>query len=388
MSSSPATDIGRSISPDEEEAANDAEGARGVDWSIRPKSRALWLRPHPILICLLVLVMAAFCAMMIGRSWVPPNEILRILADHALSALPFVPESPVRQTWTAAEESVILQVRLPRILLGVLVGGGLALGGACLQALFRNPLVSPDIIGVTAGASLGGVLAMMLGLSSLYLVANAFGFGLLALLFVLLLAKLSRGGAILMIVLGGIVIAAFFNACVSFLTYIADPYSELPSIVHWLLGSLASANYEKVVVALVPIILGSIVILGLRWRINVLSLGDEDAIAMGVNPRILRPVLLGAVALMTAGTVAVAGAVSWVGLVVPHLARLWVGTDHRVLLPTSILLGGIYLVLVDTLSRTLTSSELPLGILTAIIGAPVFVTLLVVSMRRGTLHGL
>lgn len=350
--------------------------------------RAAWLRGHPFAICIVLLLVIAIGAMTFGRSWVPPNEILRMGADRALGAMPVVGESPIRRTWTVAEESVVFQVRLPRVVLGLLVGGALSLGGACLQGLFRNPLVSPDIIGVTAGASLGGVLAMMLGLSSAFLVSSAFGFGLLALAFVLLLAKLSRGGAILMIVLGGIVIAAFFNACVSFLTYIADPYTELPSIVHWLLGSLASANYDKVLVALVPIVVGAVVILGMRWRINVLSLGDEDATALGVNPHRLRPALLVAVALLTAGTVAVAGAVSWVGLVVPHLARLWVGTDHRVLLPIAAMLGGMYLVLIDALSRTLTSSELPLGILTAIIGAPVFVTLLVTSMRKGTLHGL
>ncbi|MBM7367320.1 FecCD family ABC transporter permease [Gordonia hydrophobica] len=345
-------------------------------------------RVHPVAVCVVIVLMVAVAALTIGRSWVPPNEILRICADRFLALLPFIDDSPVRRTWTDAEASIVLQVRLPRVILGLLVGGALSLGGACLQALFRNPLVSPDIIGVTAGASLGGVLALMLGLSSALLVGGAFGFGLVALAMVLALARLARTGAVLMIVLGGIVIAAFFNACVSFITYVADPYSELPSIVHWLLGSLASADYGKVITALIPVALGATVILGMRWRINVLSLGDDDATALGVDPRRARPLLLGAIALMTAGTVAVAGAVSWVGLVVPHLARLWVGTDHRVLLPVSILLGGAYLTVIDTLSRTLTSSELPLGVLTAIIGAPVFVGLLIIAIRKGTLSGL
>lgn len=345
-------------------------------------------RPHPLLVGMVALVIVMIAALAIGRYWVPPNEIFRILADQVLTSLPLIDASPIRRTWTDAEAAVVLHTRLPRVILALLVGGALSLGGACLQALFCNPLVSPDIIGVTAGASLGGVLALMLGMSSVVLVGGAFGFGLLALTFVLALARLARSGAVLMIVLGGIVTAAFFNACVSFITYVADPYSELPSIVHWLLGSLASAGYGKVLVALVPITLGTVVILGMRWRINVLSLGDEDAAALGVNPHRARVLLLGAVALMTAGTVAVAGAVSWVGLVVPHLARLWVGDDHRVLLPTSILVGGTYLIIIDTLSRTLTSSELPLGILTAIIGAPVFVALLVIAIRRGTLSGL
>ena len=335
-----------------------------------------------LLLCFLILCAVALVSMAAGRYWVPPNEILRILANEATSV--FGGEGLIRRTWTDQEATVVLDVRLPRVLLAFLVGGALSLGGACLQALFRNPLVSPDIIGVTAGASFGGVLVLTLGLSGGWMVGGAFGFGLAALAGVLLLGRLGgRDNAMLMIVLGGIVVAAFFNALVSFMTYIADPYSELPSIVHWLLGSIAAATYNKVLTALIPVAVGAAVVLALRWRLNVLSLGDDDAAALGVNPQRSRVLLLCAVALMTAGTVAVAGAVGWVGLVVPHLARLWVGPDHRVLLPASLLLGGTYLMLIDTLSRSITSSELPLGILTAIIGAPVFVALLARSQKKG-----
>lgn len=345
------------------------------------------LRAHPILLCALVLVVVAVGSMAIGRYWVPPNEILRILAHRILELLPLIDEGVIRQTWTPQESTVVLDVRLPRVLLAFLVGGALSLAGACLQALFQNPLVSPDIVGVTAGASFGGVLVLVLGLSGGWMVGGAFGFGLMALAVVLLLGRLGTGAKTLMIVLGGIVVAAFFNALVSFMTYLADPYSDLPSIVHWLLGSLASAGYDKVLIALVPIGVGTLVVLGMRWRMNVLSLGDDDAAALGVNPHRARMILLGAVALMTAGTVAVAGAVGWVGLVVPHLARLWVGTDHRVLLPVSLLLGGTYLVVIDMLSRSLSSSEIPLGILTAMIGAPVFVVLLAQSKKKAWLNG-
>ncbi|WP_246657890.1 FecCD family ABC transporter permease [Arthrobacter yangruifuii] len=335
-------------------------------------------------LCVLILCAVALISMAAGRYWVPPNEILRILFNE-VSAL-FGGDGLVRRTWTEQEATVVLDVRLPRVLLAFLVGAALSLGGACLQALFRNPLVSPDIIGVTAGASFGGVLVLTLGLSGGWMVGGAFGFGLAALAGVLLLGRLGgRDNAMLMIVLGGIVVAAFFNALVSFMTYLADPYSELPSIVHWLLGSIAAASYDKVLTALVPVAIGAVVVLALRWRLNVLSLGDDDAAALGVNPHRSRVLLLCAVALMTAGTVAVAGAVGWVGLVVPHLARLWVGPDHRILLPASLLLGGTYLMLIDTLSRSITSSELPLGILTAIIGAPVFVVLLARSQKKAAL---
>ncbi|MGF7124450.1 iron complex transport system permease protein [Rhodococcus sp. BE178] len=242
--------------------------------------------------------------------------------------------------------------------------------------------MSPQILGVSSGASFGGVLALVLGIGSTFLVGGAFLFGLVALGMVLLIGRSRSGGAILMIVLGGVVTSAFFSALVSFITYIADPYSTLPSIVFWLMGSLATADMAKVAVAAVPILLGAALILALRWRINILSLGDDDAASLRVNPGRLRAVLLMMVALMTAGAVAVSGVIGWVGLVVPHLARLWVGPDHRISMPTTFVLGAAYLTIIDTLSRTVSSGEIPLGILTAIIGAPVFVLLLRNSRRQ------
>ncbi|WP_107983382.1 FecCD family ABC transporter permease [Rhodococcus sp. OK519] len=319
------------------------------------------------------IIAVGLISLSVGRYTVPVNEVARILVDQVVS-LP--------RTWTDAESNVVLGVRLPRVLLGMLVGGGLALGGAALQAAFRNPLVSPQILGVSSGASFGGVLALMFGLGSTFLVGGAFLFGLAALGMVLLIGRTRSGGAILMIVLGGVVTSAFFSALVSFITYVADPYSTLPSIVFWLMGSLATADMAKVLIAAVPILLGSAVIIGLRWRINILSLGDDDAASLGVNPGRLRAVLLTMVALMTAGAVAVSGVIGWVGLVVPHIARLWVGPDHRISMPTTFVLGAAYLTIIDTLSRTVSSGEIPLGILTAIIGAPVFVLLLRNSRRQ------
>lgn len=283
---------------------------------------------------------------------------------------------PIEQTWYPQEASAVLDVRMPRVLLALLVGGGLALGGAVLQGVFRNPLVSPEVIGVSAGASFGGVLALVLSLGSAALVGGAFLTGLVALVLVLAIARLASGSPLLMVVLGGVVVSAFFSTLVSLLSFVADPYETLPAVTFWLLGSLATASYGKVLVAAVPIGLGVVIALALRWRLNILSLGEEDAAALGVPPRLTRNVLLVAVALIAAGAVAVSGVVGWVGLVVPHICRLIVGSDHRVLLPASLLVGAGYLLLIDTLSRSLTSSELPLGILTAIIGAPFFILLL------------
>ncbi|SFN38181.1 iron complex transport system permease protein [Pseudonocardia ammonioxydans] len=317
-------------------------------------------------IALVVLLIAVF-ALATGRYGVPPVEVARLLIGQVL---------PIEQTWYPQEASAVLDVRMPRVLLALLVGGGLALGGAVLQGVFRNPLVSPEVIGVSAGASFGGVLALVLSLGSAALVGGAFLTGLVALVLVLAIARLASGSPLLMVVLGGVVVSAFFSALVSLLSFVADPYETLPAVTFWLLGSLATASYGKVLVAAVPIGLGVVIALALRWRLNILSLGEEDAAALGVPPRLTRNVLLVAVALIAAGAVAVSGVVGWVGLVVPHICRLIVGSDHRVLLPASLLVGAGYLLLIDTLSRSLTSSELPLGILTAIIGAPFFILLL------------
>lgn len=314
-----------------------------------------------------LLVVVCLVALASGRFEVPLAHVGQVLLS---------PVWPLGAGVDGTEADVVTLVRLPRVLLAVLVGGGLAVSGAALQAVFRNPLVSPEILGVSAGASLGGALALLLGLGSFFLVSGALVFGLLA-LGMLFAVTVSRGGApMLVIVLGGVVTGSFFSALVSLVTYVADPYVELPAIVFWLLGSLASATYPQVLVASVPVLTGTTVLLLLRWRINVLSLGDEDATALGVRAGPLRWVVLSSVALVVAGAVAVSGVVSWVGLVIPHLARMWVGPDHRVLLAESFLLGAVYLVVIDTLARTATAAEIPLGVLTALVGAPVFLVLL------------
>ena len=337
-----------------------------------PARSTAWYWPVAIAVVLLI----ALLSLSLGRYPVPFNEVLRMVAGQVVD---------IRQTWTAQEEQVVLGSRLPRVLLALVIGAGLALSGATLQAVFRNPLVSPQVVGVSNGASFGGVLAMVLGLGSLGLVSFAFAMGMAALVLVIWIGRSRTGSSILMIVLGGVVVSALFSALVSFMTLIADPYTELPSIVFWLMGSLAAASPVKVLIAVIPIGLGTVVIFALRWRINILSLGDQDAVSLGVNPQPLRILLLVVVSLMTAGAVAVVGVIGWVGLVVPHFARLLTGPDHRVLLPMSALIGGGYLTLVDTLSRSVTATELPVGILTAIIGAPVFIALLRAVHRKGGL---
>ncbi len=330
-------------------------------------SRLIRGRMFPIVAMAVVLLGVSLLALSVGRFPVPLGGVVQTLAAHLF---------PVHSAAGQVEQNVVWLVRLPRVLVALLVGGGLGIAGAALQAIFRNPLVSPEIIGVSSGASFGGALVLLLGLGSVYLVAGAFVFGLVALAMLFAVTVGRTGTPMLMVVLGGVVIGSFFAALVALITYVADPYTTLPAIVFWLLGSVATSTYPKVLVAVVPILAGTVVLLLLRWRINVLSLGDEDAAALGVRPARMRSVVLVSTALIVAGAVAVSGVIGWVGLVIPHLARMWVGPDHRVLLPVSFLMGGAYLIVIDTLARTVTAGEIPLGVLTALIGAPVFFVLL------------
>lgn len=324
----------------------------------------------------LLLVVAVIAALGTGRYGIPFFRVVTILLAPVLA--PDVPVTPM-------EATVVFTVRLPRILLALLSGAGLALSGAALQGVFRNPLVGPQIIGVSSGAAFGGVLAILLSLPRAGLLGSAFAFGMAALVLVYALNGIVARRNILALVLAGVVVSGFFGALVSLVQYVADSEDKLPVMVFWLLGSFATANWDKLVLVLVPVLLGGALLLGLRWRINLLSLGDEDARALGVRVEGLRWLVLVLVACIVAAQVAVSGAIGWVGLVVPHMARMLVGPDHRVMMPVALLVGALYLLMIDTVARTATGSEIPLGILTALIGTPVFAVILRRTERGG--HG-
>lgn len=281
------------------------------------------------------------------------------------------------------ERTVIWTVRMPRILIASLAGGGLAVAGAVLQGVFRNPLVGPHIIGVSTGATVGGALSILLGLGSLGLLVSAFGSGMLALLLVFAVTRALPRTNTLAVVLAGVVLSGFFGALVSLIQYAADSEEKLPVIVYWLMGSFSTATYAKLTLLAVPTLIAIVIILLLAWRINILSLGDDEAKQLHVNVGGLRWVLLICVAMIVSAQVAVSGSIGWVGLVIPHATRIMTGPDHRKLLPVSIMMGAAFMVLVDDVARTLTGSEIPLSILTAIIGAPVFLYLLRRSQNRG-----
>ncbi|WP_298691711.1 iron ABC transporter permease [uncultured Sulfuricurvum sp.] len=314
-------------------------------------------------ILLLIMLALMVFSLTIGRYPIPAAEVIRIVLSTPPGSIHSSADSP----WVIVEI-----VRLPRILLVVLCGMGLALAGAAMQGVFRNPLVGPEVVGVSAGATFGGILAIMIGWSAWGIVSSAFVFGTAALVTAFLLAKLSGRASILGIVLSGVIISAFFGALSGVMHYMADPETKLPAMVYWLMGSFAEATYEKVsVVSLITLIAGGILI-SLRWRLNLLSLGESDAASLGVNVEILRWGVVALVSLIVAAQVSVSGGVGWVGLVIPHFARMIVGADHTRLLPVSALIGGIYLLLVDDLSRSLMPQEIPIGLLTALIGTPIF----------------
>jgi iron complex transport system permease protein len=329
---------------------------------------------RPILAVLLAsgaLLGSILFAFSVGKVPVPPGQLVRAIGGSLVSD---APESPMVET-------VVWRIRGPRILAALLIGAGLSMAGACYQGLFRNPLVSPDLLGVSAGASLGAVLGIFFSLGAAAIQALAFVSGLLAVGLVLLVAGLfRRQDPILVLILSGVVIGTMMGAVVSLLKVLADPYNQLPAMTFWLLGSLARSTTDEVLAAAPAILLGAIPLLLLRFRLNVLSLPEEEALALGVPTRPLRLLAIFCATLMTSASVAVAGVIGWVGLLVPHLARLLTGPDFGRLLPVSALLGGAYLLLVDTAARSATL-EIPLGILTAILGTPVFLWALAISSK-------
>lgn len=330
--------------------------------------------PLPPLLLLLALLASGGAALALGRYPVPFGAVAAYLTGAA-------PDAVGETAW-----QVIHGVRGPRILLAMVVGCGLALAGAALQAVFRNPLADPQILGVSSGAALGGVLVLLAGGGSLALMGGAFLGGLLTLAAVLWLAGRHPGeGGTVMLVLAGLVLGAVGAAGVALAKYAADPDNQLPAMVFWLLGSLTGADAERLLITTPCVALAALLLLGLRFHLFALSVGETDARALGVPVVWVRRLTLGATGLATAAAVASCGVVGWVGLVVPHLVRLGLGNDHRWFLVNTGLAGATYLVLVDTLARTLTAAELPLGALTALLGAPLFAFL--IRQMRGDHHG-
>ncbi len=324
---------------------------------------------------LVVLALGLLAAMLVGSVVgpyrIPPGEVLRTLVAPVTGT----PASPTTDT-------ILFQIRLPRVLAAALVGGALAAAGASYQTLFRNPLVSPDILGVSAGAGFGAVLGILLSLPVIAIQGLGFVTGLITVVVVYALARALRSqNEVLVLVLAGIVVGALAGAGISLVKILADPYNQLPAITFWLLGSLSGIKVSDAWSVAPPIIVGLVPLVLLRWRIGVLSLGDDEARALGVNVAFVRGVVIAAATLITAAAVSISGVIGWIGLMIPHMVRPLVGPRYDRVLPASVLMGAAFLVLVDTLARSAARIEIPLGLLTALIGAPIFVWLLARGRR-------
>ena len=305
-------------------------------------------------------------ALVIGRYGVRPDEAFRALFgfDGASDVL----------------RSLILRVRMPRALAAACVGANLAVCGAAFQGLFRNPLVDSRILGVSSGAAFGAALALLFSAGSAAVQGSAFAFALVAVGLVVVVGR-QFGASTLVIVIGGILVSALFNALLGLIKYVADPLSNLPAITYWLLGGLGASRWAVLPPLLVITGLGLAFFVLVRWRLNLLTLSDSEAAALGVRIRSLRIVVIVVGTVMVAASVAIGGMIGWIGLVVPHVARAWVGPDHRALVPASAAIGAATLLLLDTIARTALSSEIPLGILTGLIGVPAFFLLFLRFLR-------
>ncbi|QTQ14574.1 iron ABC transporter permease [Treponema parvum] len=272
--------------------------------------------------------------------------------------------------------SVIWRIRVPRIILSLLVGAGLSVSGAAFQGLFSNPLATPDTIGVASGASFGAVLGLLFDGNLVIVQIMALIFGLLTCLLTYLISRSRGKTSIIMIVLSGMIISAMCQALVSLLKYVADPQEKLPTITYWLMGSLASASYRALILGAPFILCGCMVIFFLRWRINILSLQEDEVKSMGININLMRLIVIVASSMITASCISMCGQVGWVGLLVPHISRMIGGSNNKTVIPLSIVIGASFMLVIDTFARSMTAAEIPVSILTSVIGAPIFIMLL------------
>lgn len=316
-------------------------------------------------LCVL-LVVFALIALSIGHYSYDPRDVLRTLGETISG----------QELSDRAMGMVLFNIRIPRVVAAVLVGAALSLSGAVYQGVFKNPLVSPDLLGVSSGACVGAAVAVLMGLGMVQQQVLAFACGLIAVTISVTIPKIIRNNTNLMLVLAGIITSGFMSSMLGVMKFVADEETELSAIVFWQMGSLTTVDGIDVV-AISPIaIICAVVLLALAWRLNILSFGEVEAKTLGMNVKLMRGIIIACASCLTASTVCISGTVGWVGLVIPHLSRLLVGSDHRRSLPTALLLGGTFMLVIDTLARTITSADIPLSILTGLIGAPFYAWLL------------
>ena len=325
------------------------------------------MKKHNIAIFALIFIFALIISFAIGRYSISPISLLKALFGFTI---------------TAQEKTIIFNLRLPRIIIATFLGAGLSLSGLVYQGIFQNPMVSPDLLGSTSGAGFGAALAILLGLSYLEITLVSFLFGILAVSFVLLISSRVRGNPTLTLVLSGMMVSSVFSALISFIKLIADPEEALPQITYFLMGSLSSVRKEDILPVVILITIAIVPIVILRWSLNIMTQGEEEAKALGVNTKAVRLASIISATIVTATATSLCGMISYVGLVIPHLVRMITGCDYRKTVPASILLGASFLLLVDTISRSIATVELPIGILTSLIGAPFFLYLILREAKK------
>lgn len=317
----------------------------------------------------LLTVVIFFVSLFLGRYYVQPYQAFGILGRRLLGL-------PIAVTWSDTAEMVIITVRLPRAIMAALIGAGLSMSGGAFQGMFQNPLVDPFVLGVSAGASFGAAVAIVSDMSAVGIQIMAFLCGLAAVAITYFLAHIYKSTPVLMLVLSGMVVSAFFQAMLSVIKYTADTEEKLPAITFWLMGSLSSVTFQDLTIAVWPYLLAMTGLYVVRYKLNILSMGDREARSLGVNSERYKLLIILCTTVITSISVAFCGIIGWVGQVIPHFCRMIVGPDHRFLIPATMLAGAAYLMVIDNLCRLLTTNEIPLGILTAVVGAPIFAYLL------------
>lgn len=322
-----------------------------------------------------VFVTALFGSVLLGRFSITPKELFRLILSRFVRT---------EQSWRNGAEKVAFEIRFPRVAAAGLIGAALAVAGVSYQGMFRNPMVSPDILGASTGAGFGAALAILLGAGYFGISLSAFCFGLLAVAAAYLVSCMSRTNQTIALILAGMMVSSLFSASTSYIKLVADTQQQLPAITYWLMGSLSSIKPKDVLFLVIPVAIGLVPLMVLSWRMNLLTLGEEEVRSMGVNTRLLRLAVIVCATLLTAASVAVSGMIGWVGLVIPHFCRMLFGYDYRRLLPAAALFGASFLIVVDDIARLATAGEIPLGILTAFVGAPIFLYLVLTGgARRG-----
>lgn len=314
-----------------------------------------------------LIVFLSLLAICIGRYKVSPGDVLRSLLSVVL---------PISESMDKNALGIVLSLRLPRILAAIITGGALALSGAVYQSVFQNPLVAPDLLGVSSGASIGAAIAILANLGGISVQILAFLGGILAVCITTSIPKMLKRDSSMMLVLAGIIVTGLMNSIMGLIKYIADPETQLAEITYWQMGSIAKVLPRSLLAVVPAILLAGTIVLVIRWQLNILSLGEREARSLGVRVDRTRVIVIICSTLLTACTVCISGTIGWIGLVVPHLGRILVGPDNVKLLPVSVLLGAAFMLMIDTLARTITAAELPLTILTGLIGAPLYFILL------------